>query len=588
MRSQIGPFNSAFLCVLCGLIIYGPRLAAKDLPPAPEPATGFAAAPAATAKHFMVAAANPLAVAAGVQILKQGGNALDAAIATQMVLNLVEPQSSGIGGGGFLLYYSAQDKRLYAYDGRETAPAAAKPDMFLDGQGKPLSFYDAVVGGKSVGVPGLLAMLNLAHARHGKLDWAALFTPAIGQAEQGFAISPRLNKLIAADPHLAKQEAARGYFYRPDGSPRAIGETLKNPKFAALLRQIAQQGSQAFYQGAIARDLVASVRNHPTHPGTLSEDDLKGYRAKVREPVCGPYHDYVVCGMPPPSSGGITLLQILGMLQQIRLFSELRPVSTASAHLFSEAGRLAYADRNRYLADSDFVPVPVRELTDPRYLATRSRLIQLNRSMGKAQPGTPLPAVAPATIASEALELPATSHLTIVDAHGNAVAMTSSIENAFGSRILVHGFLLNNQLTDFAFQPTEDGRPVPNRIEPGKRPLSSMSPTVVFDAHGQLVGALGSPGGSAIINYVAQTLVGVIDWKLDIQQAMSLPHFGSRNGPTELEAGMGIDALRGPLEALGHEVKISEQNSGLHGIWRSPGGWSGGADPRREGVARGE
>ncbi len=560
--------------------------AAQPAPePAPEASTGFQPKAAVHARHFLVVAAHPDASRVGYDVIKRGGNALDAAIAAQLVLNLVEPQSSGVGGGAFLLFYSAKEHRTYAYDGRETAPAAAKPDRFLGRDGRPLGWPDAVVSGKSAGVPGLLRMLELAHRRHGKLAWADLFAPAIRLAEDGFAISPRLHALVAADRYLSKDENARRYFYRPDGTAKPAGTILRNPELAAVLRKVASQGADAFYRGDIARDIVAAVRNHEGSPGDLSESDLSGYEAIERAPLCGPYRRWKICGMPPPSSGGFAVLQLLGILEHFDLRS-LRPESLEAVHLFAEAGRLAYADRDQYIADPKFVAAPLDALLAPRYLESRARLVSLAHSMGRAQPG--FPPGAPVLGSGAALELPSTTHLSIVDPDGNAVSMTSSIESAFGNRQMVRGFLLNNELTDFSWIPEEQGKPVANRVEPGKRPRSSMAPTLVFDRDGRLFLLVGSPGGHAIINYVAKALVGVLDWNLDIQESVSLPNFGSRNGPTDLEAGTVLESLAAPLRRMGHPVRIRPETSGLHGIMRAPDGWIGGADPRREGLAVGD
>ena len=534
----------------------------------------------------MLAAAHPLAVEAGYGVLRRGGTAIDAAVAMQMVLNLVEPQSSGIGGGAFILYYSAAETKLTAYDGRETAPAAARANRFIGADGQPQKFLDAVVGGKSVGTPGVLRALELAHAKYGKLPWAELFQPAIRLASEGFLLSPRLHNLLAWVRLPARDQAMRSMYYRDDDTPKPVGTLLKNPALADTLRKIAAQGANAFYEGEIARDIADKVRNAP-NPGDLSENDLARYRAKQREPVCGPYRQWKVCGMPPPSSAGVGVLQVLGILQQLAPDS-LPSDSIRAAHLIAEAERLAYADRERYLADVDFVPVPLAGLMAPEYLAARAALVRPDRSLNHALAGTP-PGAPLARLADNASpELPSTSHLSIVDAEGNAVAMTTSIEFAFGSQQMVHGFLLNNQLTDFSFVAEQDGKPVANRIEPGKRPRSTMAPTMVFDRDGKLVLVLGSAGGSAMINHLVKTLVAVLDRNLDIQQAIDLPNFGSRNGPTELERGTAAASWAEPLTALGHEVRLMEMTSGVHGIQRTRAGWSGGADPRREGVAKGE
>ena len=559
----------------------------------PELPAGWTPKRPVATRHDMVAAANPLAVAAGHDILTQGGTVVDAAIAVQMVLNLVEPQSSGIGGGAFMLFHNGRNGLLTAYDGRETAPSAAKPDRFLDRDGKPVEFYDAVVGGKSVGVPGTLRMLELAHRQYGKLPWAKLFDAAIGLAERGFAVSPRLHAAIVGETHLT-QDRARAYFFNPDGTPLAVGQILKNPAFAETLRRVAAEGADALYKGDIARDVVETTRSHSTNPGDITEADLASYKAKVREPVCGRYRAYRICGMPPPSSGGITLLEILGMLEPFDL-KALGAQSLIAVHLFSEAGSLAYADRNVYLADPDFVPAPP-ELTDPAYLRDRSALIRFDSSLGRATAGAPpaRPAdgkkVARANFGvGEALELPSTSHISIVDKYGNALAMTTTIEDAFGSRLMTRGgFLLNNELTDFSFLPVDEGRPVANRVEAGKRPRSSMAPTIVYDAKGNVYMVAGSPGGSAIINYVAKTLVGVLDWNLDPQAAIDLPNVGSRNGPVELEKDTSAVALEPKLKALGHDTEVMVHTSGLQAIVRTRTGWIGGADPRREGTVAGD
>ncbi len=553
----------------------------------PVPRLGAAASRPAIAPRDMVVAANPLAAAAGRDMLRAGGSAVDAAIATQLVLNLVEPQSSGIGGGAFLLYWSNAARRVESFDGRETAPAAARPDRFQGPDGKPLPFMEAVVGGTSVGVPGTLKMLALAHAKHGRLPWPKLFEPAISLAEAGFAISPRLHDMLAEEPHLAAAEPARSYFYGGDGKPKPVGTLLRNPELAATLRGIAEHGADFFYKGAVARDIVATVTHAPHNPGDLSEADFASYEAKERPPVCGPYRRYRICGMGPPSSGGVAVLQILGLLQRFDM-RRMKPMAPEGFHLFAEAARLAYADRDRYLADSDVLPVPVQGLIDPAYLASRSRLIDIARDMGRAEPGTPPQRHALRWSDNDGHDLPSTSHLSIVDRWGDAVSMTTTIENEFGSRLMVDGFLLNNELTDFSFRPEVDGVPVANRVAPGKRPRSSMAPTFVFGPDGKLLLAVGSPGGSEIINYVAETLIAVLDWGYDVQSAVSLLHVGNRNGPTEIEAAPGAEALAQALRARGHTVSLREFNSGLHAIERTRRGLEGGADPRREGVALGD
>jgi gamma-glutamyltranspeptidase/glutathione hydrolase len=577
---------AAALLALGLLSQYGAAIA-QDASPLPERDTGRLERRPAITRHDMVAAANPLAADAGREILRQGGSAIDAAIATQLVLNLVEPQSSGIGGGALLLYWSARDRRVESFDGRETAPAAARPDRFLDKTGKPIGFVEAMIGGRSVGVPGTLKVLALAHAKHGRLPWARLFEPAIRLAESGFPISPRLHEMLGEEKNLPRFEPARSYFYGPDGSLKSIGTPLRNPAFAATLRTVAERGPEAFYTGAIAEDIAAAVTHAPVSPGDLTVADIAAYQAKERPPVCGRYRRYRICGMGPPSSGGTTVLEILGLLERFEL-GRLKPMSVQGLHLFAEAGRLAYADRDRYLADSDFLPVPVAGLLDRAYLASRSRLIDPKQDHGHAEPGTP-----PASHASlwgdgDALDLPSTSHLSIVDSSGDAISMTTTIEHEFGSRLMVDGFLLNNELTDFSFSPEQDGRPVANRIEPGKRPRSSLSPTLVFGPDGKLFLVIGSPGGPEIINYVALTLVAVLDWGYDIQAAIDLVHVGNRNGSTDLESGPSSDALAAGLRARGHTVALRTLNSGLHGIEITRRGLLGGVDPRREGVALGD
>ncbi|OEZ81991.1 gamma-glutamyltranspeptidase precursor [Janthinobacterium sp. HH104] len=562
---------------------------------APEVATAYAEKSGWAAQKFMVAAANPLAADAGYQMLKKGGSAIDAAIATQLVLTLVEPQSSGIGGGAFLLYSTA--KGVQAFDGRETAPAAADEHLFQNPDGSPVSRATGVVGGRSVGAPGVLRMLELAHKEHGKLPWATLFGPAIKLAHGGFPVSQRLNGLLNWDQALKRDPVAAAYFYDKEGKAWPVGHVLKNPELARTLREIARGGADAFYNGRIARDIAAKVASHPTNPGKLTATDIAGYKAKVREPVCSDYKAWTVCGMPPPSSGGIAIAQMLGILEvkDIRPYAPVDGVLDAQAiHLFSEAGRLAYADRNRYVADTDFVPLPgngVASMLDKTYLAQRAALIG-EKSMGKAKPGTP-PGMQVAWGMDNALQRPSTSHLVAVDAFGGGLSMTTSVEDAFGSRQMVDGFLLNNQLTDFSFDSRDADGPIANRVEAGKRPRSAMSPTLVFEkgTH-KLVLATGSPGGSSIINYVAKVLVGTMDWGLNVQQAISLPNFGSRNGPTELEKGRAPAAQVEALQAMGHEVRVIEQNSGLQGIMRlnahGKDFWFGGADPRREGMVRGD
>ncbi len=540
--------------------------------------------PVVESDTFMVAAANPLAAEAGRDMLDRGGSAVDAAIATQMVLGLVEPQSSGIGGGAFLLHYDGETREVAAFDGRETAPAEATPGLFLDEDSEPMDFWETVVGGRAVGAPGLLRMLELAHEDHGRLPWAELFEPAIELARDGFPVSARLHALIAQDRFLDTYPAARKTFYTPQGEPLPLGHVLINADYADTLDAVAQGGADAFYQGALAEEIAGTVRRAEGAPGLLSVEDIAGYSAKRREALCNPYRGYLVCGMPPPTSGGVAVLQILGILD----FFDLHPQAASFeeiVHLFAEANRLAFADRDVFLADADFVEVPVETLIDRDYLAERAMLIDPNLAMSAAEPGLPRVAAGMPVQQHGAN----TSHLSIVDGEGNAVSMTSSIEQAFGSRLMVGGFLLNNQLTDFSFEPEIDGRAVANRVEPGKRPRSSMSPTIVLDSDGRFVLAIGSPGGSRIIAFTASRILAVLDMGLDVQQAIQMPNVANRGTVTELEQGTDAAGFARALRRRGHEVSVTEMTSGLHGVMALPDGTlHGGADPRREGVAVGE
>ena len=555
---------------------------------APEKATEVAAKEAVFAERQMVTAANPLAAQAGLEILRAGGSAADALVTVQTVLGLVEPQSSGIGGGAFLVYYDAASGSLTTIDGRETAPAAARPELFLDASGKPLGFFEAVVGGRSVGVPGVPALLQTIHDRHGVLDWASLLAPAVTMARDGFTVSPRLAALIAEDKgRLDGQTAARAYFYDAQGEPMAAGTLRRNPDYADTLEAIARDGAAAFYKGEIAADIAAAVRGHPTNPGLLEADDLAGYQAIEREAVCAPYRGYDVCGMGPPSSGALTVGQILGMVSHFDL-GALGPEDPESWRIIGDATRLAFADRGRYMADSDFVSMP-KGLLDTAYLESRAAFIRRPTALpaDEVQAGEPPWDKAELRIDGGSLEVPSTSHFVIVDKDGNIASMTSSVENAFGSRLMVRGFLLNNQLTDFSFSPEQDGEAVANRVEAGKRPRSSMSPTIILE-DGTPAFALGSPGGSNIIPYVANAIIALVDWRMDIQQAISLPHLTNRFGRYDLEAGTNAEAFADDLAALGYDTRVTELNSGLHGVAFTADGLEGGADPRREGIAVGD
>jgi gamma-glutamyltranspeptidase / glutathione hydrolase len=595
----------------------------------PEGASGITDKPGWATKKFAVAAANPLATDAGYQVLKAGGSAVDAAIAVQMVLSLVEPQSSGIGGGAFLLHHNG--KTTEAFDGRETAPAAVDENLFMK-DGKPMPFYEAVVGGRSVGVPGTVRMLEVAHKQHGKLPWAKLFTPAIALAEGGFKVSPRLNTLVKAEKYLKDDVVATAYFYKPDGEARDIGFNLRNQGFADVLKRIATEGSKAFYEGAIAQAIVDKVQKHPGNPGKLNMADMASYQPKKREAMCTDYtastgKDYWLCGFPPPSSGAIAVGQILGLLRNTPAHA-MQPVSLDGRvincvttpcpgdipgmpvgpsahwlHYYFEASRLAFADRAQYVGDPDFVQAPVgnwMSLLAPDYIALRAKLIGA-QSMKAAKPGNPGGANTAYGMPDEQPEY-GTSHISIIDGYGNALSMTTTIEDAFGARQMVNpspssgagGFLLNNELSDFNFAPNDaDGKPTANRVQPGKRPRSSMSPTLVFDkTTGQVVMSGGSPGGAVIIHYTAKTLYGVLNWGLNTQQAINLPNFGltsaALGAPALLEEKRFPAGTVAALKERGHEVREQNMTSGLQAIQRTPSGFFGGADPRREGVVMGD
>ncbi len=573
-----------------------------SVPEQPEAASGSTDKPGWAYSRQAVAAANPLATDAGLQVLRAGGSALDAAIAVQMVLGLVEPQSSGIGGGAFLLHFDG--RRVQAFDGRETAPAGARPDQFMGPDGTPLPFNEAVLSGHSVGVPGAVRMLEAAHRQHGQLPWARLFGPAITLAEQGFKVSPRLHTLLQNDPHLRQDPLALRFFYNAQGQAWPVGHLLRNPEYAHVLRRIAAEGSRALHEGPVAQAIVARTAQ-PPRPGALSLQDLQAYRPREREALCAdhraPRREVRLCGFPPPSSGQIAISQILGLLgnttPQGPDWVQGQP-SPDFVHRYTEAARLAFADRAQYVADPDFVSAPGgdwRSLLAPDYLRQRSTLIGA-QSMKVAQPGQP------GGLKTSYAPMPAqteygTSHISVIDAKGRAVAMTTTIEAAFGARRMVTtdpsrpgGFLLNNQLTDFSLAPTDaQGRPIANRVEPGKRPRSSMSPTLVFDkTSGELLLTGGSPGGALIIHYTTKLLLGTLHGGLNAQQAIGLPNFGSLGGPTLLEKGRFEPAMTDALKARGHEVREMDMTSGLQAIERTASGWFGGADPRREGVVLGD
>ena len=537
-----------------------------------------------TAANWMVAAANPHAVEAGAGVLARGGTAADALVAVQAMLGLVEPQSSGLGGGAFLVWYDAASGAVTTLDGRETAPLAATPQLFQDDNGEPLKFFDAVVGGRSVGTPGTPALMEEVHKRWGNQPWPSLLTPAMDLAEAGFTVSPRLAALVAADAERLSRSEVTGEYFLPGGTPVEAGQQLTNFPYAKTLRDMAQGGAAAFYTGEIATSIVETVQGVPDNPGVLSEIDLSIYQVKERPAVCGPYRGYAVCGMGPPSSGALAVGQILGLLESYDL--SVGPQDANVMRLIADASRLAFADRGRYVADSDYVPVPVQGMLDADYLAERAKLLVGDDALPEVAPGNPTFDHALNWADDISIELPSTSHISIVDAAGNVASMTTTIENGFGSRLMVGGFLLNNELTDFSFASHTDGVPIANRVEPGKRPRSSMSPTIVLKDDTPVL-AVGSPGGSRIIGYTAAAIIAHLDWGLDVQQAVTLPHAVNRFGTYDLEEGTAATDMADPLTALGYEVNARALTSGLH-IIAIGDGLSGGADPRREGIALGE
>lgn len=619
------PHAAAQPCTFDAVSAAGSLPLAPDDPQAPEISTGYRTKAPTFASQYMAVTAHPQATQIACEVLRDGGSAVDAAVAAQMVLGLVEPQSSGIGGGAFMMVFDAATKRVHAYDGRETAPAQAGPNYlrYVDERGTPQPVVpSARESGRAVGTPGVLRMLALAHDTHGARPWAELFEPAITLARDGFPISERMARsVMGSQAQLARDPAARNYFLNADGSGKAAGSVLRNPALADTLTHVAQQGPDAFYQGELARAIVAKVQAPPTVPGharygtvtsgLLTLSDLAGYQAKRREPVCTPYRAYEICGFPPPSSGGIAVAQIMGILAHFDMRAQ-RPVTPTpdgglptalGVHLLAEAGRLAYADRDRYVADTDFVPLPgssPARMLEAAYLQQRAQLIDMQRSMGTAQPGN----LGPVGSSDSRPGLPETTHFSIVDRHGNAVAMTTTIEGGFGSYHMVGGFLLNNQLTDFSATPEKADGPVANRVAGGKRPRSSMAPTLVFlrnadGSRGDLVMVTGSPGGGTIIQFVAKTLVATLDWNLNAQQAVAFPHIGASNSPTTALEGGHPDTLGAPglalqaeLEAMGHTVRRNAAGSGLSSIVKmSAEGqavWVGGADPRRENLALGD
>lgn len=575
-------FSGASLLAAAGLVLAGVHSAAQEAPRQPEETTAIAQRRSVVADNFMVASAHPAATRAGYDVLAAGGSAADAAVAVQAMLGLVEPQSSGLGGGAFLLYWDAASGRLSSYDAREKAPLAADAGYWLGANGEPVRFMEAVIGGRSAGVPGTPMLLARLHADHGTMEWAGLLQPAIEAAEEGFTVTQRLADAVAAAAGLDAFIATADYFL-PGGRPVAEGATLANKAYADALRLYAEQGAAPFYTGQIAQDIVAALRTN-INPGILTMEDFARYEVVLRDPVCMDYRGYEICGMGPPSSGALTVGQILGILERFDLASMEDGVEFR--HLFAEASRLAFADRGLYLGDGDFVDIPDAYLDDG-YLEERSALIDPDKTMGVAAPGVP-PGWDKASLSPDT-ERPraGTSHFAVIDAKGNAVSATTTIESGFGNRVMTHGFLLNNELTDFSFVPEADGAPVANRVEPGKRPRSSMAPTIVFE-DGAPVLLTGSPGGAAIIHYTALSLISILDWGMDPQQAIDLPHVTNLNGRTNIEEGEGAEAFAEGLKALGHEVGVANLNSGLHVIAITDNGLIGAADKRREGAVMGD
>ena len=525
--------------------------------------------------------ADPRATAAGAEILAKGGSAADAAMAMMLALTVVEPQSSGIGGGGFLVHFDGEEGLLSTINGRETAPAAATPDRFVGADGKPLPFLQAFQGGKSVGVPGNIRLAGMAHEKWGKLKWEQLFAPAIRLAEEGYIVNKTLESRLKTVQQLWPSFDTARSIYWVDGKPVTEGMRLKNPALAETLKTIAKQGPDAFYTGKLANSIVDASAKAAVNPGDMTLADLAAYKAKEQDAVCAPYRIYVVCGMAPPSSGATTVLQILGTLERFDM-AGMGKDNVQSWHLLGQAMQLAYADREKYLGDNSFVDVPVEGLLDPAYLAARSALIDPDKARTDYPAGSP-PGALPRTAALSS-EVAGTTHFSAVDAQGNIANMTSTIEGIFGSQLIAGGFFLNNELTDFTFAPEKDGAPVANRVEGGKRPLSSMAPTVVFDGEGRAVLALGSAGGKRIIIHVAKTLVGVLDFGLPIGEAIALPNIYFGGGELLVEDKSMLAGKVDALAAFGQKVRASDLGSKVNAVQWNGSGWTGAADPRAEGT----
>ena len=576
----------AIAAVLFATVFALPTLAAEAVNP--ETPTGRGALRGGATKSYMVAAATSYAAEAGASIIKAGGNAVDAAVAVELVLSMTEPQSSGVGGGGFMLFWDQAGKQMHMYDGREKAPAAAIEKRFFRPDGQLMGRIEAIVGGKSVGVPGVMRMLELAHRKNGKLPWARLFEPAIKIADEGFPMGARLNYILNNDTYLPLWEPTKSFFYGADGKAKPVGTLMKNPAFAVVLRRMAAEGTSALYTGQIAADVVQTVTTAARNASDMTVADMAAYEAKERDPICGHYRGKKVCTIAPPSSGGISVLQTLGMLERFDM-AAMGPESVAAYNAIAEAGRLALADRAMYVADPDFFPVPVKELIADSYIAGRAKLIDPKARMKDAPAGELTLRKAMNLYAAESPEIPATTHFSIVDKQGNAVAMTATIESGFGSKLMSNGFMLNNELTDFSYDDIAQGRTVANRVQGSKRPRSAMSPTLIFDKDGKLEIVIGSPGGPAIPAYVAKTIVALVDWKLPPAEAVGTANIVTGGDALNLEAGTFLEKQAGAFTALGHTVRIDSSGSGLHAIRIMPDGTlMGGADPRREGAVKGE
>ncbi len=555
---------------------------------APEPASGFLEKEKIIANNFMIVTGHHKATEAGYKILKKGGSAIDAAIAAQMVLNIVEPHASGIGGGGFLLHYHNKKKKYEFFDGRETAPKNINPDIFLNKKGKVKDFFTAIKGGASVGTPGLLKMLKTAHEKYGELPWFELFTDAIDIASLGYTTSARGKQIIEETKHIQEFKNTKQLFLNKDSNYKISKTEIINNELANIFREIAKNGINDFYNGQIAQDIVKTVQNSKPNPGSLTLEDLQNYKIRQGNLICLEYRrKYNICSMPAPSSGGITLLQILGILENFDM-EQMEANTVESIHVISEAMRLAYSDRNMYLADSDFVEIPVSQMLDKEYLKERSYLINVDAALINVSPGTfKSPSSKQYTYHQKIYEPHSTTHISVIDSENNAISLTSSIEHSFGSGLLSNGFMLNNQLTDFSFISKKNGMLIANRIEPLKRPRSSMTPTFIFDKNNNLILTIGSPGGARIISYVAKSIIAFLDWEIPIYKAVDLPNFNKMNNTLELEANTDITSLKSALENIGHKINIRDLNSGIHAISNINNELVAGADKRREGEALG-